>query len=213
MNTLIQKLRILPPHRFRLLNAPSDSIFHIQPLPEGFHVVASDDEFADSVHWFVSNLKELELGYSELFQSVEPGILVCIYFPRRSQSMSDENNWFIFKTEPIRRLSLVSVDKNWSAYLMRKKTEADYVLDKQISGELQASAETVVDRRKLIYPVELEIVFKHMEGAEEQFEQLPFDVRREFVDWIKVGRRDETRQDRAYRTAKAVLAGKRSYKE
>lgn len=214
MKSLFKKMRIDAPHTFRIVGLPEDkSVFKDMPI-EGFTCIAEEsNEISDSVHWFIKDLQQLNEMKSSVLKYTQAGTLLCCYFTKSTEELVNnldlEKAWDNLTGAEIRRLFVVSVDRNWSAYVMRVKNESDYALENLI--KIKDKTEALPIDTKIMLPLELENEFNQSPEWREKFQQLPYANRKEFIDWIKVARRDESRVERAKICVRALKDGKDSY--
>ena len=69
------------------------------------------------------------------------------------------------------------------------------------------------DKRLVMPPVELEMVFTKHKKVKEFFTSLSFSNQKEYVSWIEEAKKDETRQRRLEAAVEKLMAGKKNPSE
>lgn len=129
---LAKKLVIKPNNRVLIINPPEGFIALLGDLPEGARMVEQGP--ADVVHLFAGTRAELEEQARTAVESVIPGGVLWISYPKVSSGRSDlsrDTLWPILQPFDWRPVSQVSIDDTWSA--LRFRPTAD-VKSKHVSA-------------------------------------------------------------------------------
>lgn len=197
--SLAEKLRIKEGMHLLTINAPDIFMDTLQPLPS-HTVVSSNSKNFDQVHWFVQTRAEMEKQLDKVLNLLKDGTICWIYYPKGSSTVTtdltrDEGWENLLKHKELQWLSLISFDKTWSAFGMRKAGESSKKKkpgpkEREIFQYIDSSAKTIR------LPDDLEAAFKEQKDAEKFFNSLSFTNRKEFVEWIVTAKREETRKER-----------------
>jgi hypothetical protein len=130
VSPLARKLLIKPGHRVLALNAPEHYGGLLSPLPEGVQISEEPDEGAfDVVHAFASNQAELERLAPAALQSVKPGGIVWLSYPKRASKVQTDITrdigWDVVEEAGWQPVTQISVDDVWSALRYRPASERD----------------------------------------------------------------------------------------
>jgi hypothetical protein len=198
-NTLAQKLKIKEGFCLLTIHAPSNFQDHLQPLPADVTVSANAKNF-QQVHWFVNNKAQLEMELDTVMKLVKGDVLCWIYYPKgTSQIQTDltrDKGWDkLLAHEDLQWISLISFDETWSTFAFRMKTEADRKKDeKPKAREIFNYIDT--EKKEIRLPDDLAAALKEHKQQDQFFQSLSFTNRKEFVEWIVMAKREDTRRQR-----------------
>lgn len=198
-NMLTKKLKMTPGHTILAINAPTEYLGVLGPLPEKITITERKSGLFDAVHLFVHNQSELKKFGTNALSFVKPGGLIWIFYPKKTSKMqtdlSRDVGWDEFSQHNLQWMSLISFDKTWSACALKnappKKEKKSKALDKTI-------IDTYVDHEKRIVnlPEDLKKAFKQHQTAAKFFSSLSFTNRKEYVVWLITAKQESTRLKR-----------------
>ena len=118
-SSLPKKLQMKPRQRAVLINAPAGYLDKLVPLPDGVQIAASPEGQFDFVQLFVNDLAQLQELLPLAAQSVKPGALLWIAYPKGSAKTGTDLNrdrlWAAVSEHHLTGVSLISLDEIWSA--------------------------------------------------------------------------------------------------
>lgn len=122
-NPLLRKMHIKPGQRLLLLNAPDGYLPRLQPLPEGVDLIQVPEGPVDAVHLFVKDKAELHQHASTAINSVKPGGLLWMSYPKKSSrvktDLTRDIGWDVVTDAGWTGIAQVSIDDTWSATRFR----------------------------------------------------------------------------------------------
>lgn len=198
-STTAQKLKIKEGYRLRTWHAPNDFAARLQPLPADVQISGAAKK-ADQLHWFVTTQAQMEEELPEVLGALIEGITCWIYYPKGSSGiqtdLTRDRGWEVLLKQPgLQWLSLIAFDETWSAFAMRRATEADK--KREVKPKERAIFQYIDPAKKIVYLPEDFAEALEKAGTETAFfNALSFTNRKEYVEWIVSARRPETRQAR-----------------
>jgi hypothetical protein len=208
--TLAKKLRIQPEMQILTLNAPAGFLAALGDLPAGVRASAKARDYAQ-IHWFVKDRAQMEQQLTAVLDLLRPDIICWIYYPKGSSGiqtdLTRDKGWeSLLKHPHLQWLSLISFNDTWSAFGMRRQTDAAKIkatkyAERPILDYIDPVARTVR------VPDDLEKAFKKNKQARAIYDSLAYSHRKEYVEWIISAKREETRRDRIEGTLRRLLDG------
>jgi hypothetical protein len=210
---LAKKLRIKEGTAVVALHTPEGYKNTIGELPEGASIKNKLAAQNDFVHLFIRNKAQLEKEIFKVCEVMNPGGLVWISYPKGSSGMQTDLTrdigWECLQKLDMQRLSLISFDDKWSAFLMKnapakkenKASEAYHDISAQYSDP---ATKTVV------VPDDLKTLLTKNKKASEIFNNLSYSCRKEYVLWIVSAKHEQTRKNRIEKTIQKLLDGKKN---
>lgn len=151
MSDLTKKLHITSGDRMAIINAPSGYLETLGQLPEGVELSQEAVGTYDFVQLFAHDSQELGHILPAGLRALKKDGRLWIAFPKKSSGLktdlSRDSGWEALAEAGMRGVSLVSIDKTWSAMRCRpaeQKTSQDLVND-QYSGR-KAALKHIYDR-------------------------------------------------------------------
>jgi len=81
---------------------------------------------------------------------------------------------------------------------------------KTFGDEIKVTVEADTEERVIAVPAELKRALKSEKEAKAVFDKLSYTHRREYVNWINEAKKEETRQNRIFKTIEMLKKGKKS---
>ncbi|MDF2382650.1 YdeI/OmpD-associated family protein [Nostoc ellipsosporum NOK] len=198
VQTLVQKMRIRPGQRLRLINAPKDFLQLLHPLPQGVSEVSRGA--AEQWHCFVKDQQQLSQVWRRVWKKLRPGDLVWFYYPKGNSGMQTDltrdKGWDIMNEhlEELQWNSLISFNDTWSAAGLKRVAAG---MKKESTNPLSKDSPWIdrINRVVILPPSIVSLLKKHPKEAA-VFEKMTFTHKREYVEWITGARKAETLQRR-----------------
>jgi hypothetical protein len=199
--SLIEKLRIKPRNRIAVLNLPEAYAGYPPKLPKEVAVLNSLQGSFDQVHLFVVSKAELDSLAPAAMKALNPGGLLWVCFPKKTTGaqtdLSRDRGWDTLGKAGLSAISLISLDKTWSAFAFRKRPSR--AATESRPGNAGENTDTkYVDRTKRIVraPEDLERALRNNRTLAAKFDALAWTHQKEYVEWVLAAKRDETRAKR-----------------
>ena len=210
---LWKKLKLQEDITIVVLNAPADYKKSLGELPKGVVIKNKLKKPADFIQLFVKNKAELEEEIFKAVKKLNPDGLIWITYPKGSSGiqtdLTRDKGWECLEAMKMERVSLISFDDNWSAFLMRNsppKGQSKSSKDYHENQNAYADPKT----KTVIVPDDLQKVLNKNKKVAEFFNALSFTGRKEYVMWIVGAKREETRKERVAKTIEKLIAGKKN---
>jgi hypothetical protein len=206
-SSITKKFRIGPGDHLKIFNAPPDFLEKMEPLPQRATVSGTTDP--QQVHWFVNNVAQVEKEVQEVLSFVKNGVILWVYFPKRSSKMQSDltrdKGWEALASYNLQFLNLVSFDETWSAFAMKKQAAKKNVS----SGKKEEEFPDYIDPAKRIVkiPADLSAALEDHDILKQNFLNLAFTHKKEYVQWILSAKKEETRQTRIKGTIDKLAKG------
>lgn len=193
-----QKLKIKESFALLTINAPADFKNSLSPLPDGVKISASV-KAPHQVHWFVRDKAQMEEGLKDVLPWLKDDVVCWIYYPKGSSKiqtdLTRDKGWDKLMKEKMQWLSLISFDDTWSAFGMRRQTEADQ--KKEAAPRERPVFDYVDPKTKTVrLPDDLAAALKKAKKQEAFFQSLSFTNKKEYIEWIVSAKKEETRANR-----------------
>lgn len=197
-STTAQKLKIKEGNTILAINTPSDYKKSLGPLPTGAKNTDSGKSF-NQVHWFVKNKAQMENELKKVLPLINDDVICWIFYPKGTSKiqtdLTRDKGWEELRKHDMQWISLISFDDTWSAFGMRKKTEADKKKDdkpkeRPIFYYVDPKTKTVN------LPGDFAAALKKNKKQETFFNTLSFTNKKEYIEWIVTAKREETRNER-----------------
>lgn len=207
--SLTKKLRIKPNEKILLINAPEYYRLLLSPLPDGVKLTSQAKGKFTSIHLFATTKEELTKKLQQTKKLLSENAMLWFCYPKISSGIKSDINrdsaMTILENSGLRFISLISVDKTWSAFGLRLEMIAPVIKARIVSAE----EEKFIDKEKRIVktPPDLLTVLKKDKKALEYFNSLAFSHKKEYVLWIIEAKKIETRTARIQKTFEKVLSG------
>lgn len=207
-STIAQKLKIKENDTLLTLHAPDDFKKGLGPTPKGVTITEKSVNY-QQVHWFVLNKAQMEKEVEKVLKLVKDGILCWTYYPKGTSKiqtdLTRDKGWeSLLKHKDIQWVTLISLNDTWSAFLFRKKTDADK--KKAAAVKERGIFEYIDPEKKTVrLPHDLAAALKQNKKAGEYFQTLAYSHRKEYVEWIITAKREETRAERIKGTIERLL--------
>ncbi len=135
-SSLPKKLQMKPGQRAVVINAPTDYLDKLVPLPDGVEIAATPEGQFDFVQLFVNDLAQLQTLLPLAIQAVKPDALLWIAYPKGSAKTGTDLNrdrlWNAVSEHQLTGVTLISLDEVWSA--MRFKPSEAVKSTRNITG-------------------------------------------------------------------------------
>lgn len=209
--TIAEKLRIREGMKIAPLHAPEKFISNLAPLPGKINVLNSLKNSPDQIHWFVRNKAEMEKEVKEVLQSLQPGILLWIYYPKGTSKiqtdLTRDKGWEgLMKMNTLQWISLISFDDTWSAFACRLIGKDDAGQDRTHKED---PADKYLDAEKKIVrtPDDFENELRRNPDQKKFYDALSYSNKKEYVTWIVSARKEETRKARIQGAVERLVKG------
>ena len=165
---------------------------------------------------FAVNQNQLNAVLKDVFSALHDESKLWVAYPKQtSKIVSDLNrdcSWDFLTQNEYEGVTLVALDHVWSA--MRFKKTANIPARAKAIPEKKIEIKNIdFDKRLVMPPVELEMVFTKHKKVKEFFTSLSFSNQKEYVTWIEEAKKDETRQRRLESAVEKLMAGKKNPSE
>lgn len=208
--SVAEKLKIKSATTLLALNAPAGFKKSLGPLPAGSRISRSPGIY-HQIHWFVNNRAQMERELDSVLAMLKPAVICWIYYPKKSANiqtdLSRDQGWEPLLENPdLQWLSLVSFDDTWSTFAMRLKKSPDAKSAKP--KEPRAIFDYVDPASKQVrIPEDLAQALKKEKAASGFFETLSFSNKKEYIEWVIMAKKEETRQKRVKGSIERLLKG------
>jgi len=164
---------------------------------------------------FAVNQNQLNNVLKDVFPALHAESKLWVAYPKQtSKIVSDLNrdcSWDFLTSNDYEGVTLVALDHVWSA--MRFKKTANIPARTKAAEKKIEIKGIDFDKRLVMPPVELEMVFTKHKKVKEFFTSLSFSNQKEYVIWIEEAKKDETRQRRLEVAVEKLMAGKKNPSE
>ena len=208
MKDLTKKLQLKPNHNLLLLNAPE--AFARALSAEGYTYTRAEEAPAvgtyDAVQLFVQSIEELEKLGSQAVAMLKPEGMLWIAYPKKSSgiktNLNRDNGWAPITALGYAGVRQIAIDDTWSA--LRFKHHAERNENSMFGVDMPG-----IDRKTktVTVPEDMQQALEEA-GLLDQFNQLAFTHRKEYVVAVLEAKRPETRAKRI-KKATEQLAQKR----
>lgn len=214
--SLSQKMKLTSGTEIVALNAPAGYKKKLGILPAGVTIKNTRGKNNPFIQLFVKNKAELEREFPAAIKALAPGGMIWITFPKTSSGMqtdlSRDKGWELLDAYPLNRVSLISFDNDWSAFLLRnepqkKQSKAAEDYQELIAVYTDARSKTVT------VPPDLQEALGKNKKAAAYFEALSYSNRKEYVLWIVSAKQAATRKERIAKAVEKLGAGKKNPSE
>lgn len=210
--SIIDKLGIKPNDSLLVLNPPPEFEKGLKGLPPGVTIKESAKEY-NQVHWFVYNRKQLEKELSKVMKLVKPGVVVWVYYPKRTSGiqtdLTRDKGWdcLLAEDDKLTWVNLISFDDTWSVFGSRAKTEADKKREAKPKPEREIFKWVNPETKEVRLPDDLTAALKKNKKLSDTFHALAYSHRKEYVEWIVTAKKEETRAARIKGTLERLTKG------
>ena len=211
--SLVKKLKLKDNTEVVALNVPSTFKQTLGGLPAGVSIRTTPRKENDFIMLFVKDRAGLEKEFLEAVKTLNPGGLIWIAYPKTSSKMqtdlSRDKGWESLEKYDMQRLSLISFDDNWSAFLMRNAPQKE---QSKASGDYHSLVTAYIDTKNktVTVPDDLQAALKKNKKAAAVYEALAFSHRKEYVIWIVSAKQEATRQSRIGKMMEKLVEGKKN---
>jgi len=212
MQALLNKLKIKPENILKLISAHTDFEAEIKAIHSKY--CSDKNENISHIFYFVTSKLKLENEFENVLQFVDASTTLFICFPKGkskiSTDLSHDKGWEIVNNNnDLRWVNLISVNDDWSAILVRKKTAKELnEFDGLFNRKVRDTSHYNADKKEVYLPEIFESeLTKH---TEEQiyFNSLAFTHRKEYVGYIIEAKKEETKIKRIEKVME-MLANKK----
>jgi Bacteriocin-protection, YdeI or OmpD-Associated len=214
MEALLKKAGIKPDAHICIENdeIQMKDFFESQSL----NVVTLKSNSITHLFYFVKTKSELEKGFSKVMNALNENTKLFVCFPKGKSSiqtdLSRDKGWeVVMLNVNMRWVTLIAVDDNWSAFVVRLKTEKE---KKTIPGLMKEynRDETYFDAtKKEVYPPDFFLkLLKKDKVAYNFFNALAYSHKREYVGYILNAKKEETRIARAQKMVQRLADQKKN---
>jgi hypothetical protein len=205
----VQKLKIKEGFALRTISAPADFRNNLGPLPDNVKI-GTTMKSPDQVHWFVRDKAQMEEELKDVLPWVKDNVVCWIYYTKGSSKiqtdLTRDKGWDKLLKEKMQWLSLISFDDTWSAFGMRRQTEADK--KKEAPPGERPVFDYVDPTTKTVYlPDDLAAALKKAKKQEAFFQSLSFTNKKEYIEWIVSAKKEETRVNRVKESVERLEKG------
>lgn len=138
--------------------------------------------------------------------------VVCwIFYPKGTSKiqtdLTRDNGWeSLLKQRNLQWLGLVSFNDTWSAFGLRRKTDADK--KKETAPKVRPVFDYIdAGTRTVFLPDDFLAVLNKAKAEKDFFESLSFTNKKEYVEWIVSAKRAETRATRVRESVERLRKG------
>ena len=160
---------------------------------------------------FVANKSELEKYFPIICKLLKHEGLLWISFLKKKKNTSTDltrdTGWECLTQHPMKWITLISFDDNWSAFLMRNVLPEKMTLNEILHNHETNKSEKKLQPKELILPMDLKQLLLKNKSAKSFFDSLSYTNRKEYVMWVDSAKRDETKRDRLRKTIEKLNAG------
>lgn len=159
-----------------------------------------------SAHWvmvFIKSRAELVRQAEIVLSALAPDGVLWIAFPKKSSGIKTDLDrdtaHRALQGLPAQWLSLVAIDKTWSAFALRKTAGARLYEPSAIADARTSNPFIDLLNRKVLLPDYLESALSAHPSERAFFDGLAFTHRKEYVVWITEAKKVETRDARIHK--------------
>lgn len=197
-STTAQKLKIKEGNIILTINGPADYKKSLGPLPTGSKTTDSGKTFKQ-VHWFVKEKAQMEKELKKVLPLIKDEVICWVFYPKGTSKiqtdLTRDKGWNELLKHDMQWISLISFDDTWSAFGMRRKTEADK--KKEEKPKERPIFDYVDPKTKTVkLPDDFAGALKKNKKQEAFFNALSFTNKKEYIEWIVTAKREETRNER-----------------
>lgn len=197
-STNAQKLKIKESTGILTVNAPSDYGKLLGPLPTGSKITDSGKTF-DQIHWFVKDKAQMEKELKKVLPLIKSKVICWVFYPKSTSKiqtdLTRDKGWNELLKHEFQWISLISFDDTWSAFGIRQKTEADK--KKEAKRAVRPIFDYVDPKTKTVtLPDDFATALKKNKKQEAFFDTLSFTNKKEYIEWIVMAKKEETRNER-----------------
>src|SRR5688572_25460848 len=149
---------------------------------------------------------------SKVLKLLRPGIIAWVYYPKGSSKiqtdLTRDKGWdcLLSEGDKLTWISLISFDDTWSVFGFRAKTEADK--KKESKPNVREIFNWVDPKTKEVkLPNDLAASFKKNKKEAAAFDSLSFTNKKEYIEWIVMAKREQTRAERIKGTIERLGKG------
>jgi hypothetical protein len=212
-----KKLRIHEGLSITLVNAPANYFETVGELPSGVSIGFSLKKKTGYVHLFVTNKTELEKYFPQVCKILQSeGLLWISFIKKKNNSTTDltrDTGWECLTQHPMKWITLISFDDNWSAFLLRNVPPEKMTLNEILHNHETNKSEKKLQPKELIIPIDLQQLFLKNKSAQSFFDSLSYTNRKEYVVWVDSAKREETKAERLSKTIEKLKAKKKNPSE
>ena len=214
--SISDKLRIKPQYILLTLNAPVDFKKGLLGLPEGVKFANSGKNY-NQVHWFVLNKAQLEKELSKVMKLVlrqaqdsKPDVMVWVYYPKGSSKiqtdLTRDKGWdcLLAEGDKLTWISLLSFNDTWSVFGFRAKTITDQKKEAKGKPEREIFNWVNPKTKEIKLPDDLAAALKKNKKEAAYFDTLSFTNKKEYIEWIVMAKREDTRKERVKGTVERL---------
>jgi len=121
--SVAQKLLIKEGYKVHILNAPAGYLASIGELPPKVMVLTKPESGTNLIQVFLKSRKEMETQLPQLKQSLKPGGLLWVTYPKGTSKMPSDINRDIIaayaRTIGMVGVTMVAVNDTWSALRLK----------------------------------------------------------------------------------------------
>ncbi|MFA7227716.1 MAG: YdeI/OmpD-associated family protein [Melioribacteraceae bacterium] len=207
---LQKKLRIKEGQSVALINAPVNLLTQLESMADSISLKRGIKGKSDHLFLFVMNKTELETKLAMSEKSVkENGMLWVCYQKKSSKVKSDidrDSVWNILSKSKFRQITLISIDDSWTAFGLRNEKAHP---KKSVAVSQNPIDEEYIDKVNRIVrcPPDLDRSLSKNKDAKRFFDTLSFTNKKEYLIWILLSKKNETRKVRIEKTIKLLSGG------
>lgn len=194
--TLIQKLKIKEGNTILTINSP-DNFEDVLAAGSGIKITKSAKN-ADQIHWFVTSKAQVKKEISKVMDLVKDNMICWIYFPKGTSKiktdLSRDNCLDELDHAAFQFLTLVSFDKDWSAFAFRRQTTPGKLRENDEKKPISDYIDP--EKRTVRIPEDLEKKLTRNKKQMDYFNTLAYSHKKEYVEWIVSAKKEETRTKR-----------------
>ena len=198
--SITDKFKIKPGYSLLTLNAPKDFKTGLGELPGEVKIVTNGKDY-QQVHWFVLNKAQLEKELGKVMRLLKEDVTVWVYYPKGTSKiqtdLTRDKGWdcLLSEGEKLTWISLISFNDTWSVFGFRPKTEADKKKDAK-PKEREIFKWVNAETKEVKLPDDFAIALKKNKPAAAFFQSLSFSNKKEYLEWIVMAKRPETKAER-----------------
>ena len=194
-----QKLKIKQDYSLRLINAPKDFEKELGDLPDGVNFSTSGKNY-QQIHWFVKSKIEIDAQVEKVINLLKEDVMLWIYYPKGSSKvqtdLTRDKGWeSLKKYTDLQWLSLISFNEVWSAFALRKQSNAD---KQKMDKPKDNSSDNYINptTKTVTLPPDVLNVLNQHKKEKEFFTALAYSHKKEYLQWILSAKQEQTRKNR-----------------
>jgi Bacteriocin-protection, YdeI or OmpD-Associated len=215
INALLKKLSVKPDKSLLILNAPSDYLSLLKPIPTNINIYFSVLAFADVIQIFIKNGTELVIEMENLQSFLNPETTLWVTYPKKASGIATDlgmmHHWDELKKFKLRPVASISINQNWTALQIKPENQVKKSETSKAEINKTAYADYInQEKRTVKLPEDLLEALKNEPHTVSFFESLSFTNKKEYAVYILSAKQLKTREERVKKAAQKLNLAKKN---